>query len=74
LTAFDAFAPYIAQRFKGVPLPIEANFAATAWREPVSLQPGDAITQKVFTALWDAPKPVSFVIDVSKVGMKKVVQ
>jgi hypothetical protein len=74
LTAFVVFAPYIAQRFRGVPIPIEANIASLGWQAPVSLQAGDSTTQKIFTAFWNAPQPITFVIDVSKASTRKVVQ
>jgi hypothetical protein len=74
ITAFLALSPYLVQRLRGADRPVQQNFEALAWTQPVTLQPGESATERVFTATWGQPQSVSFTIDTSRLKAAKVIQ
>ncbi len=74
LTGALALLPYITQRLQGAERPVRQNFEALAWTQPITLHPGESAATRIFTAVWGDPKPVSFVIDISKLASAKLVQ
>jgi hypothetical protein len=73
-TAAQFLVPYVIQRIKGVERPVRASWESLAWSQPVSLQPGEAITQRIFTAVWDNPQAINLEVDVAGVGSAKALK
>ncbi len=64
MTAVIALSPYVIDRLKGADAPVRQNFESIAWSEPLSLQPGESGTGRIFTQFREKETSITFSVDV----------
>lgn len=74
INAVPVIVEYATARLRGAAIPVVRNFEKMDWREAILVDSGRSGSATIFTQAWKEPKDVSFVIDTSKVTMRRSVQ